>query len=321
MVGDVALLTQLPSDAWFEGFAQRPNGQLLMTRLDQPELYTLDAEDPDAEPQLVYTFEDATAAVNLCPIKGKPDEYVVITAMLDLATVYITDHVMWHVTLKDGQDIKVEMIAELDAGAAIGVIPVSERLLLIADSFRGTIQRFDLSTGKTSVLVDDDALNPATEGPYGINRLRLTDGYVWFTNNGTGTLYRFPVKISDSDIEMTGPIQLISDEIPHCDGLAVTPDMKEAYTASYVDGWLWKLDIDPESGKSELAIVMENLVSPTAVEIMDSNGKPKIFVVCCGEVEVGWVNSADKTSWSEFRDLSVNAQVSVTITEEVVESA
>ncbi|KAK6073125.1 hypothetical protein SCUP515_06988 [Seiridium cupressi] len=321
MVEDVVLLTQLPSDAWFEGFAQRPNGQLLITRLDQPELYTLDAEDPDAEPQLLHTFDGANSAINLCPVKGKSDEYVVITGMLDLATVQFSDHVTWHVTLKDGQDPKVRKIAELEAAAAIGVIPASECTLLIADSFRGVILRFDISSGKTSVLVDEDALRPVGESPYGINRLRLTDEFLWFTNSGAGTLSRFPIKYTEGEVEMAGPIELISDDLPHCDGLAVTQDKKNAYSASYMDGLLWKLDIDSENGKSERSTILENLVSPTAVEIMDSQGTPKIFVVCCGEIEVGWINSADRTSWSEFRDLSLNAQVSVTVTTEVVEDA
>ncbi|KAH8193845.1 hypothetical protein TruAng_011989 [Truncatella angustata] len=321
MLEDVVLLTQLPSDAWFEGFAQRPNGQLLITRLDQPELYTLDAEDENAEPQLLHTFDDANSAINLCPIKGKNDEYVVITGMLDLATVHFSDHVAWHVTLEDGQDPKVQRIAQLSAAAAIGLVAASERVLLIADSLRGAILRFDILSGETSVLVEEDALRPVDESPYGINRLRLIDDFLWFTNNGAGTLNRFPLRHTEGQIEMAGPIEVISDDIPHCDGLAVSQDTETAYTASYMDGLLWKLDIDSGSGKSERSTILENLVSPTAVEMMDSHGKQKIFVVCSGEIEVGWVNSTDKTSWSEFRDLSLNAQVSVTVTTEVVEDA
>lgn len=84
---DIVLVTQLPSDSLFEGFAMRPNGHMLLTRLDMCELYTLDAENPDAEPCLLETnFPGANGLINLCPLQGRSDEYAVIAGGKDSTT-------------------------------------------------------------------------------------------------------------------------------------------------------------------------------------------------------------------------------------------
>lgn len=112
--------------------------------------------------------------------------------------------------------------------------------------------------------------------------------------------------------------------VTHCDGLAITKDQTAAYTANYVHGYLWKVELDPETGDAvETRVVMDKLVSPTAVELAypangTGDGAPKLFVVCCGEIEVGWVND-DARSWSDLAAINESVDVTIVTTEEKAE--
>ncbi|ORY58819.1 uncharacterized protein BCR38DRAFT_446704 [Pseudomassariella vexata] len=326
MIEDPILVTQLPSDAWFEGFALRPNGHILVSRLDQPELYTLDAENPDAQPELLHTFPDANGLINLCPLLGCEDEYAVLSGIVDLGNVKFENFIIWRVKLHGSDPPELTQLAKLESsGFCIGIMAATERTLLIADSQKHCIWRFDMPTGKTSVLVADETMKIAsTDDFFGLNRLRMVGNYVWFTNTSAGILCRVPIELDKDDpvtgVRTTGPVETITDDLPHCDGLAVTKDQEVVYSASYMNGWLWKVNIDPETGEAKTDVVMENLVSPTAVELVYVDGKPKLFIVCCGEIDLGWINADDRTSWSDLAQ--INASVTVTVTtEEVVEAA
>lgn len=220
--------------------------------------------------------------MNLCPLLGRHDEYALITANVDLSKVQFSNHIVWHVVLDGDSPPKITQLATLpDAGAAIGLEPFSERTLLIADSHKSCIISLDITTGKSSVLVADDMMRPVRDEFWGINRLRISGPWVWFTNTSDGTLCRIPVEACEENegIRVTGKLDILNDEIPHCDGLAISDDQKFAWSASYMSGWLWKLDI--ENGTT--SVVLENLVSPTAVELLhDGKGSPQLYVVCSG---------------------------------------
>jgi hypothetical protein len=272
-----------PRSAGFEGFSRRPNNQILITRLDHPELYTLNADDSTAEIQLLHTFAgEANSCVNLCPLLGCDDEYALITATVDLSKVQFSNHIVWRIVLDGDKPPVITKLATLpDAGAAIGIVPFSERTLLIADSHKSCILSLDITTGKSSVLIADDMMRPVKDEFWGINRLRVSGPWVWFTNTSDGTLCRIPIEATNEGegIRVTGKLEILNDELPHCDGLAISHDQKFAWSACYMNGWLWKVDI--ENGTT--SVVMENLVSPTAVELLyDSKGSPLLYVVCSG---------------------------------------
>lgn len=302
----------------------RPNGHGLVSRLDKPEVWSIDLTHPDAEPQLVHEFENATGVANLCPLLGTNDEYAVLASIINLETVDFHTFVLWRLSLSpDGsQPPKATKLAEIPQGGRyIAVSSVTPRTLLLGDSINGQVWRVDVSTGKLSLLVTDDTMKIPEGGFFGINRMRVAGGHLHYTNNASGSLYRIPVKLcsteGEPEITTAGPSQLLVDDIPSCDGLSVTADGRAAYMVNYMGGVLWRVDVDLESGAAATNTIMERLVSPTHVELVELNGRPVIYVVCGGEIQIGWINEDEKTDWSAFAQLTGAVEVSVTYTEEV----
>ncbi|KAJ0115090.1 hypothetical protein J7T55_001499 [Diaporthe amygdali] len=319
---DIHLITQLPQNAWFEGFAIRPNGYLLVSRLDEPVLYTFDAEDREAEPEEVHIFEDATGLINLCPIPGRHDEYAVISGRPDIDDMQFNNkyYTVWRVAFSETSDVTVTKLADLDDyGFSIGIIPVNEHTLLVADTFLNRICSLDIATGKSSVLMEDPSMKAVDGAPFGLNRLRIAVGYVWFTNTSAGTLCRFPISTDGPSIKATGPVQIICDDVEHCDGLAIAPDASAAWTSSMANDWLWRIDLDKDGDEviATTTVVKENLYSPTAVEpFYDNDDRLRLYVVCNGdrEEQQAWIKKGDSNPWADFHNVRITESVSVSVT-------
>ncbi|KAI2628526.1 hypothetical protein GGR54DRAFT_347737 [Hypoxylon sp. NC1633] len=329
-VQDVVLVTQLPSDSWFEGFALRPNGKILTTRLDEPELYTFNAEDPEATPQLLHNFEEeANGLINVCPVPGYHDEYLILSGVVDLHNVEFDDFIIWRVSLNDdnGPPIVKKVMEVKGTGFCIGIVPVSDRVILIPDAFQNCIWRVDLEAKTVSLFIADDSMKAAGgEGDFfGLNRIHVTDEFLWFTNTSGGMLCRIPIEQVRDDaavgIRTTGPVQILTDDIPHCDGLALSPDQTTVYTCSYTDGLVWRVSIDPSTGKATTNVVLRNLACPTAVELVYADNKPKLYIVCCGEIEMSWFVQDASNPWAEVANINSMVSVTVTTHEETIESA
>ncbi|KAI5917052.1 hypothetical protein F4810DRAFT_94786 [Camillea tinctor] len=313
---DVVLVTQLPADSWIEGLAVRPNNHILAASLAEPVVYNIDAEDPDAVPEPVFTFPGVGAALNLCPIPGRNDEYSVITSEIsDVITARWETFAVWHLKVSpDGPAVATKMGDVTDIVLALGLCPVTERFILVADSARTCIQVLDVTTGKSSVLLSDDAsMRPKdAEAFFGINRICIVGGYIWFSNYSVGSIHRVPYELDESHPEMplriTGSVEMMTDDLLHCDGFQVLPDASAAYTVNYMEGTLVKSALNKDTKSIP---VMDKLVSPTGVEMgKGPDGKPKLFVICCGEIEVGWLN--DGVSWKDIANIAATT-VEVTV--------
>ncbi|KAI0536363.1 hypothetical protein GGR58DRAFT_396107 [Xylaria digitata] len=326
---DVVLITQAPSESWFEGFVVRPNGKVLATRLDQPELYTFVAEDQDAVPQLVCTIPDCNSLINICTIPGYDDEYFVLCSTADLEVVTHKDAWLWRVIMNSDDSIPPKLIRVTsvpDEGYCLGVQAVSDRVVLLPDGRTAVIWHMDTKTGEKTIFADDESMKRGNgEAFFGVNRLQIIDNWVYFTNSGGGKLCRLPVEFDPSHeetgIRTAGPVQTIVDDLPsHLDGMAVSPGQTHAYVASHIDGHLHKVQIDPETGKGTSQIILSSLDSPTGVGLVPHPSDPeklKLYIVCCGEIEVAWMPREDNP-WEAIRD--INSAVTVTVTEEVVET-
>ncbi|KAI1493345.1 hypothetical protein F5X96DRAFT_225701 [Biscogniauxia mediterranea] len=313
---DVVLVTQLPADSWIEGLAVRPNNHILAASLAEPVVYNIDAEDPDAVPEPVCTFPGVGAALNLCPIPGRSDEYTVITAEIsDVVTARWETFAVWHMKVNaDGSAVATKMGDVPDVVLALGLCPVTERFVLVADSARTCIQCLDVTTGKSTVLLADDESMKAkdAEAFFGVNRVCIVDGYIWYSNYSVGSIHRVPYELDESHPELplriTGPVEMMTDDLSHCDGFQVLPDASAAYTINYMEGTLVKTVLKKDTQSIQ---IMDKLVSPTGVEMgKGPDGKPKLFVVCCGEIEVGWLN--DSVSWKDIANIAATT-VEVTV--------
>ncbi|KAI1848183.1 hypothetical protein JX266_005896 [Neoarthrinium moseri] len=323
---DVVLVTQLPPDSWFEGFAVRPNNHLVAARLDAPSIYDLDAENPDAEPQPLCELPGAASAINLVAVPGRQDEYSIITSdICDLAACRWQDFAVWHLKINPDGKAEATKKGEIkDIALPLGLCAVNEQYILVADSVKLCIQVLDVTTGQSEVLLaDEESMKPKGEDAFfGINRICLAGGYLWYSNYGAGSIHRVPYELDGSNprvpLKVTGPVELVADDLKHCDGFQVTPGGSAAYTLNSVDGNLMKTDVKSLQGaKAQSVNVQERLVSPTCLELgTPGKGKQKIFVMCCGEIDVGWLDASDKLSWTEWSKIQVSSTVEVTVTTE-----
>ncbi|RYP53270.1 hypothetical protein DL768_001710 [Monosporascus sp. mg162] len=324
-VPEVVLVTQLPTaTSWFESTCARPNGQVLATRVDEPELYEFDPEQPDEPLRLVCTVPECSGLVHACTLKDREDEYAVLTAMVDMKAVSVVGHMLWRVAFdgkSDGQP-SVTKLADLpDIGMGAECTAISERTVLITDTQKACIWALDVPTGKTSVLFEHETMERASSDVFfGLNRIRILGDHLWYANESTGSLCRVPVVKDDSaegGLRIRGPVEIITDEIPNTDGLTMTEDGTTAYSVNYVKGTLRQVKIDPVTGKAETKEFMNSLVAPTTIELIHSRstGKPKLVVICNGRNDVAWMKDF---SWSDIANISASETVTVT-TEEVVE--
>ncbi|KAI0096351.1 hypothetical protein GGR51DRAFT_31430 [Nemania sp. FL0031] len=327
---EVVLITQVPSDSWFEGFVLRPNGKVLASRLDKPELYTFDPEDPDAVPQLVCTLPDCNSLVNICSIPGYSDEYFILASTADLEVVAHKDVWLWRIIMSDDDSIPPQtarVTSVPEEGYCLGVKAVSDRVVLLPDGRTSCIWHLDTKTGEKTLFADDETMEySVADGFFGVNRIQIVENYVYFTNSSSGTFCRMPVEFDPSceevGIRRAGPVQTIIDDLPsNLDGMAVASDHTHAYVASHIDGHLHKVLIDPTTGKGESHVILSSLDNPTSINLAPSPANPnkmKLYIVCCGEIEVAWMPREDNP-WEAIRD--INSAVTVTVTQEVVETS
>lgn len=302
----IVLVDQLPSEAWVEGLAVRPSGQILATRLDGNKIYTIDLRsnrsfpetnfdyDP-VPPKLLLTIPDINTIFNICPLTGtEREDYAVLSGFADFAQAEYHSVTVWRMSFDPddpGAPPTMTKIADMpDALYCLGMITVSDKTLIIADTTTHCIWRVDVLTGKTSMLMQDkESMSAATKDEiFGVNRIRLAAGYLWYTNTSSGVLYRAPIKYTDDnlDINVTGPAEAVADGLQHGDGLVMRPDGTAGYVACYVQGIVWRIDVDSKSGKGTVSVLMDGLITPTTMDLRyeKANGKPTLYVMCVGAV-------------------------------------
>ncbi|KAK7542873.1 uncharacterized protein J3D65DRAFT_232331 [Phyllosticta citribraziliensis] len=312
----VTHVTQLPDDSWCEGILSRPNGQILAARLDLPGLYTFDPKDQSAEPTLLHTFPDAEGLTNLCALSQSPDqeEYAVIAGRFDVKTVSIDSKswVVWRVTLRGEEAPVVTKIVELaDAGLVIDVTPgapQSPDTLLLADSEKSSIWKLDMRTGQTAIfLADTETMAKATPDEFfGINTLARSDNHIWWTNTSKGLVCRVAV---DEAGNAAGPVQTVATDLLNSDGLTAAADGSAAYTAGYMSGLLWKVEVDG-AGTGTVTEIATGLNSPSALHLDEGVDKAKLYVACCGDKEVGWIDDDRLSSSAKQIEVSVSVEIS-----------
>ncbi len=211
---------------WLENIAVRPNGQLLLTRLDVPELYLLDLQIRDPWPILVYRFPDALALTGIAEIA--PDVFVVGAGNYTLAegptagswAVWRVDLSHWNTTSSGhaaaNSNFYLTSLSHVNAGTVtlgasqvskVADVPevawlkditrLSDRYVLLSDLHAGVIYRLDVTTGAYTVVIANDltaAIPRPIFGLSGVNGLRVRNGDLYFTNRGQNIFARMPIR-------------------------------------------------------------------------------------------------------------------------------
>lgn len=299
---DIVLVDQLPSDAWAEGIVVLPSGDILATRVDGCELFHISGksserdDEADTSTKVLLSFPKANAVLNICRLNGTTEgkeEYAVLTAYTDFLTGEYHSSAVWRISF-DGGDAATPTMAKIadlpEAIFCLGMIPVTDEVLIVVDTAKYCIWHIHIPTGRVSVLVSDEpTMLPKTKDEmFGTNRVRLAGNHLYHTNTSTGVLHRTPIEYisNGSDIRVTGPPQFVASGLEFSDGLVVKRDGTTAYCSNYVSGLLRRIDIDAE-GKGIVSTLVDDLISPTSIDLVykdENDDKPTLYLLCCGAV-------------------------------------
>ncbi|PWY66788.1 hypothetical protein BO70DRAFT_301475 [Aspergillus heteromorphus CBS 117.55] len=195
---------------WFENLAVRADGTLLATRMDVPEVWSLDPATGVG--RLLYTFPNATALTGITEIA--PDTYAVTAGDIIITTSGQPTpgtFAVWALDLQGSATPAARLIAAVPgAGFANGLTHFGPNadLVLIADAMYGLIWRLNVVSGASSVALQDATMVRSAESPYlAVNGVRSWGEYVYYTADGTKAVYRIPV---DRNATATGPVELVA---------------------------------------------------------------------------------------------------------------
>ena len=229
--------------SWVENIAVRPNGQLLLTRLDTSELYSLDFESQDPHPILVYRFPNVLSLTGI--VEFAPDVFAVSAGNYTLASgptpgswsVWRVDLSDWSttspnetLTLAGSQVSKIANVP--DAVHLKGMTQLSERYVLMSDFSAGFVYRLDVTTGAYRLIIANSltvAVPQPIFGTCGINGLHVREGHLYFTNTGQNIFAKVPIYADGTPAGTASIVAYTAASTDYFDGFAFG-----AHSAAYL---------------------------------------------------------------------------------------
>jgi hypothetical protein len=180
--------------SWIHNLAVRSDGNLLLTRLDTPEVWLVNTTSGNAT--LAYSFPNVTSCFGISEIED--DVFAVVVGNFSTKTYQPTAGSFSLQKLdftntparaeerQSGNPLASEITALPEAQAPNGMATFSREsnLVLIADSPKGAIWRVNTKTGDYSVALNDTTMLPAKGQslPLGVNSLTVLGHYVYYTS-------------------------------------------------------------------------------------------------------------------------------------------
>ena len=197
-------------DLRLENLHARSSGELLLSVINHPFLYTLDPTKKHAKPELLYEFPGATAMLGQAEIA--PDVFAVVAGNWTSPGSHTPGSFsVWSIDLTTSGKPKVKQIAALpEANALNGMTTLhggSPDIVMIADSVLGALWKLNVTSGEYKMAFDSPLFVNTTGAPIGVNGIRSFSGSVYFFNSGQGTYGRVPVTY---DGEWAGEVQILA---------------------------------------------------------------------------------------------------------------
>lgn len=172
----------------------RPSGQVLMTTFTNASLYTLDPTSSSPIAELVASFAPSTALTGITSVGN--DKFAVIGGVR--GSYAYTNETVYTCDFSAGSKPTIEVAATLpDAVMLNGMdsLPQNPDVVLIADSRVGAVWRVNTTDGTVAMAYQGDLLLPPENAtvPIGINGLKVSNGYVYFTNTAKNVFARIAV--------------------------------------------------------------------------------------------------------------------------------
>ena len=192
---------QFANGTWAENIAVRPNGNLLVTRIDVPELYELDPSASNSTPELVYRFPKAQTLFGIA--ESSPDRFAVLAGNFSFDTgSQKGSYSVWNVDFSSSNESigaapQVSKVVDLTEGEFLnGVSSLSNDTVLVGDLEAGVIYGVNVNTGTYYLASKDPVLAPAPNpvlGEVGVNGIHVRGNYLYFVTSGTNVFGRFRI--------------------------------------------------------------------------------------------------------------------------------
>lgn len=193
---------------WFENLVVRQNGHLLATRIDVPEVWTIDPNADNVGSRL-STIPNTTSLLGITEIEQ--DVYAVVAGNFSIEKVQSTpgSYSIWTVDLSGAKanTPKTRLLTAIpEAEFLDGLIPFGKDLCLVSDAQKGAIWRVNVRTGEYSQALSHPNMAPADGQPVpvGVNGIKIRDNYVYYSTTTRQILARVPV---DENASAAGDVE------------------------------------------------------------------------------------------------------------------
>ncbi|KAK5998765.1 Putative hetero-Diels-Alderase asR5-like protein [Cladobotryum mycophilum] len=276
------------SAAWIENVAIRPNGHLILDTFDNGTIYTIDPNVKDAQPQVAVKVPDATIITGITEIA--PDIFAVSGGLGNDTDQTLIDGTAKIITLDFNQgghktngvptiktSAKFPAVKLLNGLAALPSLPYT---VFSGDSGTGLIYRVNLLTGEHKVILDDPKLKPTQYVPFGVNGLKVHNGYIYIANTAQGFYGRVKIDLLGN---VTGKVEVIAsfpaDPPLAADDFSIARD-GTAYVGTHPNALI---KITPDGKISAIDTGLVVIESATATTL--SADEKTVYVVTAGETD------------------------------------
>jgi len=236
----VRQIYQWPPYTFIENARMRENGTLLLTRLDEPYLLSIDPTSGQG-PQMVHDFAPYHAVGGIT--ETEPELFVVIAGNFSLFTldpmpgtyaIFTVDYRLGAFNLKTGAP-RISKLVDIPQAAFIDGITYqpSAHTVWLTDASLGLIYSMNLRTGKLVEAVNTTLTQRCHPNDFeAANGLKFFKGHIYWTNSGCGWYAKIAVDRKGNTI---GAPSIVSNPNVNMDDFDIAPDGTAYLGASYIN--------------------------------------------------------------------------------------
>ena len=258
---------------WFENLAVRPDGTVLATRMDAPEVWHIDPKKGTGS--ALVTVPSALSTTGITELT--PDVWVFSAANMSFQDPFGLQPgslAVWKVDLSEGDEgaAEPELVARFpDAGFLNGMATWDEKRVLVGDTSNNVVYLLDVESGEFTTALDGPEVA-------GVNGIRVHDGAVYAVATTSRTLFKIPVT---EDVEIDGEAVVIVEGVG-MDDFDIAAD-GTIYAASPSDNLVVKISPDGEVTDLAGGANSTDVLGPTSVRIgRGEGGENTIYVSITG---------------------------------------
>lgn len=275
----VSTVYQFPDDgSWIENLAVRCNKQLLITRFDVPELWSIDPQAGTGF--LEHQFAEVTAIAGITEVRE--DLFAIAGFNFSIETretspgsgfLFMADFTRSPPTFEAAAHLPNSVILN-----GLATWNSHQEIVLVADTALGLISKVNIRTGDVSVVSDDAVLRPPSATGLGINGLKVHDDFVYFTTTSTSKFGRIPLH---RDASPAGLVEIIATTQPFLDDFILDRD-GTAYATTNANNSVIKIEPDGRVSQVAGSDTSLELAGDTALAWVDGFKERALYVSTCG---------------------------------------